>query len=104
MAKHISKNGGAAKPKYLLHLYISGAGPRSQRALANLKGICDEHLEGRYDLEVTDIFQSPEKIAAADIVAAPTLIKKLPLPVRRFIGDLSNTEKVVSGLAIAKTA
>jgi circadian clock protein KaiB len=99
----MSKNGAAMKPKYLLHLYISGATPRSQRALANLKNICDKHLKGRYNLEVTDIFQNPEKLAAADIVAAPTLIKQLPLPVRRFIGDLSDTEKVVTGLSITKT-
>jgi circadian clock protein KaiB len=103
MAKHGSANGGSAKPKYLLHLYIAGATPRSQRALTNLKDICNRHLEGSYDLRVTDIFQNPEQIAGADVVAAPTLIKKLPLPVRRFIGDLSQTEKVVAGLTI-KTA
>jgi circadian clock protein KaiB len=104
MAKHPSSNSGAGKPQYQLHLYISGATPRSQRALANLKHICDQHLKGRYDLRVTDIFQNPEQIAEADVIAAPTLIKTLPLPVRRFIGDLSDTDKVVVGLAITKPA
>jgi circadian clock protein KaiB len=103
MAIHASQNGKAAQPNYLLRLFISGVTARSQRALANLKQICDEHLEGQYTIEVTDIFQNPEKIAAADIVAAPTLIKQLPLPVRRFVGDLSNREKVLQGLAIQKT-
>lgn len=91
-------------PKYVLQLYISGATPRSRHALINIKQICDEHLSGRYDLQVIDIFQSPEQIAQADIVAAPTLIKKSPLPMRRFVGDLSDTNKVITGLAIGQAA
>jgi circadian clock protein KaiB len=87
--------------KYVLYLYISGATPRSRRAIANIKAICDEHLKGRYHLQVVDIFQNPEQTAEHDIVAAPTLVKQMPLPIRRFVGDLSDTNKVVSGLAIS---
>jgi circadian clock protein KaiB len=86
--------------KYVFYLYISGATPRSQRALTNIKAICDEHLKGRYHLQVVDIFQNPGQTADHDIIAAPTLVKETPLPVRRFVGDLSDTDKVVSGLAI----
>ena len=70
----------------------------------NIKQICNEHLKGRYDLQVTDIFQSPEQMSKDNIIAAPTLIKKNPLPLRRFIGDLSDTKKVISGLAIKQRA
>jgi circadian clock protein KaiB len=92
-----SLNGG----EYVLYLYISGATARSRRALTNIKAICDEHLKGRYHLQVVDIFQNPEQTADHDIIAAPTLVKEMPLPVRRFIGDLSDTNKVISGLAIS---
>ena len=92
----------AAKPRYDLYLYICGPTPRSQRALTNIKNICDEHLEGRYDLQVIDIFQRPEQTVENDIIAAPTLVKKNPLPMRRFIGDLSDREKVLTGLEIRK--
>ena len=104
MRNHPFQNGRRENPKYVLHLYISGATPRSRRALANIKQICDEHLNGRYDLQVIDIFQSPEQLSQDDIVAAPTLIKKRPSPVRRFVGDLSDTNKVITGLAIGQPA
>jgi circadian clock protein KaiB len=94
----------AKKSEYVLHLYVCGATGRSQRALMNIKQICNEHLKGRYDLQVTDIFQSPEQMSKDNIIAAPTLIKKNPLPLRRFIGDLSDTKKVISGLAIKQRA
>jgi circadian clock protein KaiB len=87
--------------KYVLYLYISGATPRSSRALTNIKAICDEHLKGRYHLQVVDIFQNPQQTADHDIIAAPTLIKETPLPLRRFVGDLSDRDKVVAGLAIS---
>jgi len=103
MAKNSHRNGGSAKSYYRLHLYVAGITTRSQRALKNIKDICHDQLEGRYDLQVTDIFQSPEKVADAGVVATPTLIKTSPPPLRRFIGDLSDTEKIVRGLAITET-
>jgi circadian clock protein KaiB len=84
--------------KYLLRLYITGATPRSTRAIQNVKRICEENLKGRYILEVVDIYQQPEKAKSDDILAAPTLIKQLPSPLRKLIGDMANTERVLVGL------
>ena len=81
-----------------LRLYVAGSTPQSQRAIANIRRICECHLCGRFDLEVVDIYQQPQLTAGEQIVAAPTLIKNLPLPLRRFIGDMSNTEKILLGL------
>ena len=78
--------------------------PRSARAVKNLRAICDEYLAGRYDLEVIDIYQQPLLAKGEQIVAAPTLIKKLPLPVRRIIGDMSNRERVLLGLHLVRAA
>ena len=86
------------KDKYVLRLYVTGLTPRSQRAIKNIKIICEEHLKGRYDLEVIDIYKHPALAQGEQIVAAPTLIKKLPLPLRSFIGDLSNTERILFGM------
>src|SRR6204780_4939443 len=83
---------------YVLRLYITGSTPRSARAISNIRKICDEHLEGRYDLEVVDISQHPMLAEGEQIIAAPTLIKKLPLPLRRFIGDMSQTDRILLGL------
>ena len=83
---------------YELRLYVAGTTSRSQRAIANIKQICDEHLAGRFDLEVIDIYQQPKLIEGEQIVAAPTLIKKLPPPLRRFVGDLSDLERILVGL------
>jgi circadian clock protein KaiB len=83
--------------KYVLKLYITGQTPRSTRALENLKRICEQHLAGRYELEVIDIYQHPETAAEAQIIAAPTLLKVLPEPLRRIIGDLSDEKKVLVG-------
>jgi circadian clock protein KaiB len=85
---------------YVLRLYVSGVAPRSQRALNNLKRICEKYLAGRYKLEVIDIYQQPQKALAEQIVAAPTLIKAGPPPVRRFIGTLSNTKTVLLQLGL----
>ena len=85
---------------YVLRLYVTGMTPRSTRAIENVRTICEEHLHGRYDLEVIDVYQQPTLAKAEQILAAPTLIKKLPLPLRRVIGDLSNTEQVLVGLDI----
>jgi len=77
--------------------------PRSARAVKNLRAICDEYLAGRYDLEVIDIYQQPFLAKGEQIIAAPTLIKKLPLPVRRIIGDMSNRERVLVGLHLVRS-
>jgi circadian clock protein KaiB len=87
-----------AEPKYLLRLYVSGMSPRSTRAILNLKSFCKEHLNDQYVLDVIDIYQQPALAKREDIVAAPTLIKHLPAPLRRFIGDMSNTERLLVGL------
>jgi circadian clock protein KaiB len=84
--------------RYLLRLYVTGMTTRSERAVRNLQDICDEYLKGRYDLEVIDIYQQPVLAKGEQIIAAPTLIKKLPLPMRRIIGDMSNRERVLLGL------
>ena len=86
------------KERYVLRLYVSGMTPRSLRAIANIKKICEENLSGRYELEVVDIYQQPELAKKEEIVAAPMLIKKLPLPLRKFVGDLSDTERILVGL------
>lgn len=89
-------SGGTEKNgHYVLRLYVSGLTPNSARAIANLKALCDEHLAGRYELEVVDVFQQPELARADQIVAVPTLVKRLPPPVRRLIGDLSKKERVL---------
>ena len=89
--------------RYVLRLYVSGMTPRSARAVKNLQAICDEYLEGRYDLEVVDIYQQPVLTKGEQIIAAPTLLKKLPLPMRRIIGDMSNKERVLLGLDLVRT-
>ncbi|MCZ0904843.1 circadian clock KaiB family protein, partial [Microcoleus sp. HI-ES] len=83
---------------YTLRLYISGTTIQSVTALQNIKKICEEYLQGRYELEVIDIYQQTEAVISENIVAVPTLIKQLPLPLQKMIGNLSNTEKVLIGL------
>jgi circadian clock protein KaiB len=83
---------------YVLRLFITGMTPRCARALENLRTICEKHLEGRYELQVIDIYQQPEFAAREQIVAAPTLVKELPMPLRRIIGDMSNEERLLVGL------
>lgn len=82
----------------MLRLYIAGSSDRSTRAIQNAKDICNRHLAGTYELDVIDIFQQPKLAKDDQILAVPTLIKKLPLPLRRFIGDLSNRDVVLVGL------
>jgi circadian clock protein KaiB len=84
--------------KYVLKLYITGMTPNSKRAVENVKKICEEYLSGRYELEIIDIYQQPSLAEGEQIIAAPTLIKKLPFPLRKLIGDMSDTEKVLLGL------
>ncbi len=86
--------------KYLLRLYVTGVTPRSTRAIANIRKICEEHLKGRYELELIDIYQQITLARDEQIVAAPTLIKKLPLPLRRIIGDMSSPGRVLVALGI----
>jgi circadian clock protein KaiB len=83
---------------YSLRLYITGTSERSNRAVAAIRSLCEELLPGKYDLEVVDIYQQPVKAMDAQIIAAPTLVKMLPKPLKRFIGNLSDRKKVVSGL------
>jgi circadian clock protein KaiB len=85
---------------YLLKLFVTGASPNSIRAISNIKNICESKLEGRYELEIIDVYQQPLMAESEQIIALPLLIKKMPLPERRFIGDLSDTEKVLKGLDI----
>ncbi len=87
-----------SKERYVLRLYVSGMTPRSISAIEKIKRICQEHLENRYELEVIDIYQNPEMGKGAQIIAVPTLIKQLPDPLRKFIGDLSDMEKILVGL------
>lgn len=87
--------------KFVLKLFVSGMTPRSMRAIENTKKICEEHLKGRYQLEVVDLYQHPEMGKKERLIAAPTLIKKLPEPLKKFIGDLSDTEKILVGLELA---
>lgn len=86
------------KENYKLRLYITGSTSRSALALTNLKKICEEYLEGHYELEVIDLYKNPGLAKGDQIIAAPTLIKKLPLPFRRIIGDMTNKDKVLLGL------
>jgi circadian clock protein KaiB len=88
--------------QYVLRLYVTGMTARSARAIENLRAICDAYLHGRYDLEVVDIYQQPVLTRGEQIIAAPTLIKKLPLPVRRIIGDMSNRDRVVLALDLVR--
>jgi circadian clock protein KaiB len=85
---------------YVLRLYVAGQSLNSVHAIANIKKICEENLLGRYTLEVIDLYQQPQLAKGEQIVAVPTLIKKLPPPLRRIIGDMSNTERVLVGLDI----
>ncbi len=94
----------AATAQYVLRLYVTGATPRSMQAIQNIKRICEEHLQGRYLLEVVDIFQRPVLAKDEQIIAAPTLIKALPLPLRRFIGNMSDTERILLGLDVRRAA
>jgi circadian clock protein KaiB len=84
--------------KYIIKLYITGQTPRSLRAIENLKRICDDELEGQYDLVVIDVLERPQLAEDEKILATPMVVKELPPPIRRIIGDLSNTERVLLGL------
>jgi circadian clock protein KaiB len=89
------------KPRvYRLRLYVAGQTPKSIRAFANLKALCDEHLKGRYQIEVIDLLEHPQLARGDQIVAIPTLVRRLPQPVRKIIGDLADTVRVLVGLDV----
>lgn len=85
---------------YLLRLYVTGSTPQSLRAIKNLQKLCEENLKGRYTLEIINLYEHPELAKTEQIIAAPTLVKKLPLPLRRIIGDMSDVEKVLVGMGL----
>lgn len=91
-----------ANQRYMLRLYVAGNTQRSANTILKLRKLCEEHLRGRYQLEVIDIYQQPEEAKRDDIIATPTLVKQLPLPMRRMIGDLSEVERVLVGLDLVK--
>ncbi|MEK6753684.1 MAG: circadian clock protein KaiB [Chloroflexota bacterium] len=92
------KRAKANADAFVLRLYVAGQTPKSMTAFANLKKICEEHLAGRYKIEVLDLLENPQLARGDQILAIPTLVRKLPMPVRKIIGDLSNTERVLIGL------
>ena len=97
-APRTAKKTPTRRKMYSLRLYITGQTPRSAASIRNLREVCDEFLEGRFELQVIDLYQRPELARDAQVVAAPTLIKRLPLPLRRLVGDLSNKNEVLLGL------
>ena len=90
--------------RYILRLYVAGMTARSARAVENVRNFCEKHLEGRYDLQVIDVYQQPALAKSEQLIAAPTLIKKLPLPLRRLIGDMSDEGRVLVGLDLVPRA
>jgi len=94
----------AASSRYILKLYVAGQSPKSVNAIANIKKLCEANLHGRYVLDVIDLYQQPQLAQGEQVIAVPTLIRKLPHPLRRIIGDMSNTERVLVGLDIRSNA
>jgi len=94
----LQQESAAQTESWNMRLYIAGQTPKSLRALANLKQICEEHLAGKYHIEIIDLLENPQLASTDQILAIPTLIRKLPEPVRKIIGDLSNVERVLVGL------
>lgn len=91
-----------AQDTYVLRLYVTGNTPKSARAIKNLRRICEDFLHGRYKLEVVDLYQQPELAKDQQIIAAPTLVKELPEPVKRILGDMSNEDRVLAGLDVRR--
>jgi circadian clock protein KaiB len=94
----------AESSRYVLKLYVAGRSPKSVNAIANIRKLCEAHLQGHYVLDVIDLYQQPHLAQGEQIIAVPTLVRKLPLPLRRIIGDLSNSERVLVGLDIRSAA
>ncbi len=95
-------SGSAAAERYVLRLYVTGMTQRSTEAFSTIKALCEERLQGRYELEVIDIYQHPQLAIDEQIIAVPTLVKKLPAPLRRLVGDLSNEDRVLLGLDLRR--
>ena len=103
-ARAVRKRKDSKEPTWDLKLYVAGQTAKSLLAFANLKRICEEHLSGRYQIEVVDLLKKPELAKGDQIFALPTLVRKLPEPIRKIIGDLSNTERVLVGLDLRPRA
>jgi circadian clock protein KaiB len=101
MSRRATDAEGSAARDYVLRLFVTGQTEKSARAVRNVTKLCQSHLQGRYDLEVVDLYQQPELAAQHQLVAAPTLIKMLPLPPRKMVGDMSDSTRVLAGLGIA---
>ncbi len=101
-ARYEKKIKKSEEQQYILRLYIAGMTPKSKRAILNIKKLCDGHLKDRYNLEVVDILRNPVLASGEQIVATPTLIRKIPLPLRRFIGDMTEAERVLLGIDLKK--
>jgi circadian clock protein KaiB len=89
---------------WVLRLYVAGQSPKSLRAFSNLKSLCEEHLAGRHEIEIVDLVEHPSRASSDDIIAIPTLVRRLPTPLRKVIGDLSNAERVLVGLRVPAEA
>jgi circadian clock protein KaiB len=89
---------GSTDKKYVLRLYVAGATSKSTQSIMNIKKICEEHLKGRYELEVIDIYQQPVLAKGEQVIAVPTLVKKLPPPLRKFIGSMADVDRILVGL------
>lgn len=100
--KHTQNNDGylVENAKYVFRLFVTGASPNSARAISNLKELCERYLQGRYSLEIIDVHQQLSLARSEQLIALPMLLKKFPLPERRFVGDLSDTQKVLNGLGL----
>lgn len=90
------------RQKYVLTLYVAGISPRSEQAIRSVKELCEQHLKDRYELQIVDIYQHPESLKEAQIIAAPTLVKKLPLPLRRLIGNMTDKERLILALDLVE--
>jgi circadian clock protein KaiB len=97
------KNKNAIQPVYKLRLFIAGASPNSNRAISNIRSFCEQHLKDRYQLEIIDVYQQPQIAKKDEIIALPLLIKSSPLPLKRLIGDMSDTAKVMKGLDVEES-
>src|SRR5215475_6547396 len=104
MTKPLPDKTPSSTPKWELKLYVAGQTAKSLQAFANLKKICEEHLAGEYRIEVVDLLKNPQLAKGDQILAVPTLVRKLPEPVRKIIGDLSNTDRVLVGLDLRSSA
>ena len=98
-----TREGGAAQPpaRYLLRLFVAGMTPRSTLAVANIRSLCERYLSGAYELDVVNLYETPASAASQQIVAAPTCVRHFPLPPKRIVGDMSNTERVIAGLQLS---